>query len=242
MARKLTIVPRAEDLSGQACSIVCELASSAISQRGRFTFALSGGSTVGEIYRLLAEQPGIDWSRISIFWGDERFVEHENPYSSFRLAENTLLKAAGPSGAKLFPVPVDAASPDESARLYETVLRNQLEPGPRGIPILDLAINGMGPDGHTASLFPGAPRPDVDRLCISAHAGRPPWVDRVTLTYSMLNSARTVLFAVTGSDKAEMVRRVFREPEDAVLVPASAIDPPQGVAHWLVDSGAASLL
>jgi 6-phosphogluconolactonase len=189
--------------------------------------ALSGGSTVGAAYALAARA---DWSNAVVWWGDERCVPPDDERSNYLLAKRSLLDrlAAPPEVHRIRgELPSQAA-----AEAYDAELD--------GVAI-DLAFNGIGPDGHTASLFPGSPQLEAgDRLAAWGPAGLPPFVDRVTMTLPLLNACRTVAFVVVGADKADAARRAFCvEPGPAT--PASLV---RGTAETvaILDRAAASLL
>jgi 6-phosphogluconolactonase len=183
---------------------VAELLAAA-ARRGE-TIGLTGGHSVGEAYeRAAALEP--DWSRASVWWGDERCVPPDDERSNFLLAQRTLL-------ANLERQPEvhrmrGELEPELAAIAYEEALE--------GVE-LDLKLLGVGPDGHVASLFPGSPQlAERDRRVVSGPAGLEPFVDRVTMTLPMLLSARRLVLLVTGADKAEAARRVLRDEvsEDA---------------------------
>jgi 6-phosphogluconolactonase len=190
--------------------------------------ALSGGGTVGPVYELAARA---DWSRATVWWGDERCVPADDERSNFLLARRTLLDrlAAQPQVHRI----QGELPPEQAAALYDAELA--------GVTI-DLALNGIGPDGHTASLFPGSPQLGVrDRRATSGPAGLEPFVDRVTMTIPTLNAARTIVFLVTGAAKAEAVRRAFGGGADPTT-PSSLVRSETGATVAILDREAASLL
>ena len=171
--------------------------------------ALCGGSTPGRIFELAAaEEP--DWSRASVWFGDERVVPPEDERSNFKLAKEHLLdRLSGQPEVHRVRTELGA---EGAANAYEQEL------GP-----LDLSLNGLGRDGHTGSLFPGKPALEVrDRRVVAAEPGLDPWVERVTLTIAAFNAVPTLLFVATGEDKAEPVRRAFAE-EPSPETPASLV-------------------
>jgi 6-phosphogluconolactonase len=198
-----------------------------------FRLCLSGGSTPRAPYTLLGKRNDISWDCVEVFFGDERFVPPDHPDSNYRMAKETLLKNIHPR--KLFPMPTDG-EPDNCAVLYEEELREQygasiLDPA---VPLFDLNLLGLGPDGHTASLIPGQPVLEEKKRWVAAvQQGRPEV--RLTLTYPALESSRLTLFLVSGKDKAEAVARV--RAGDAAL-PAGRLNP-SGDVLWLLDRAAA---
>jgi 6-phosphogluconolactonase len=180
------------------------VAAAAISARGRFRIALAGGSTPRALYPALTDG-SIDWTRAEIFFGDERAVPPDDAQSNYRMARETLLDPAGVPAASVHRWRAEAADLDAAAREYESTLRAGVAP-----PWLDLALLGLGPDGHTASLFPGtAALAEQRRLAVAvdvpAVGGR-----RLTLTYPTLLGACAVFFLVAGSDKAAALADVIR--------------------------------
>jgi 6-phosphogluconolactonase len=225
-----------------AAQEVLKAALQAVSERGRFTWALSGGSTPRDLYRLLASDPFRDrmpWEAIHFFWGDERHVPPDHPESNFRMAREAMLDAA--------PVPADnvhrihAEEPDahRAAAEYEDELRFFFGLPPGYWPRFDLILLGLGKDGHTASLFPGGSAVhERQRLVVAA------WVEaqktwRITLTPPVLNHARRTVFLVTGEEKAETLRTVIEGEREPERYPAQVVE---GDRLWMVDRAAARLL
>jgi 6-phosphogluconolactonase len=213
------------DAAGVAAAAATLLVSSA---EAGGQIALSGGSTVGAAYELAARA---DWRNAVVWWGDERCVPPDDERSNYLLAKRTLLDrlAAQPEVHRI----KGELPPEAAAAAYDAELEGVT---------LDLAFNGIGPDGHTASLFPGSPQLAVrDRRAVSGPAGLEPFVDRVTMTVPMLCASRTVVFVVTGQNKAEAVRRAFAgEPDPAT--PASLVRSESGETIAILDRAAASLL
>jgi 6-phosphogluconolactonase len=189
--------------------------------------ALSGGSTPRQAYEIAAQlEPS--WLNASAWWGDERCVPPHDPRSNYRLAREALLdRLAHPPEVHRIRGELE---PDEAAAAYEEEL---------GELRLDLAVMGIGPDGHTASLFPRAPTlDDRDRRVVSAEPGFEPFVPRVTLTLPAFRASHEVLFLVTGAEKAEAARRAFAE-EPSKETPASLLRADDGRTVAILDSAAA---
>jgi 6-phosphogluconolactonase len=243
------VLPDAAALAEAAAGQFVAAAGEAIGARGEFVVALSGGSTPRRTYERLATEPLVSrvmWSRVRVWWADERCVPPDQAESNYRMARETLLDH----------VPVAATSvhrihgeddPAAAAALYEATLRALLKtpagpprtaPGAR----LDLVLLGLGDDGHTASLFPGsAALHEQTRWVMAAHAAvAPRW--RVTLTPAVINAAAEVLFLVSGGAKAGVVRRVLDGPRTPQEIPAQAIAPSNGRVRWCVDAAAAAEL
>ncbi|MDR3707247.1 MAG: 6-phosphogluconolactonase [Capsulimonadaceae bacterium] len=243
MGREIIVAASAEDFAGQASRLIADAARSAISRSGRFSIALSGGSTVAPIYARLSSEPGIDWTNVIVFWGDERFVALDNPYSNFRLGREALLDRVPIPDRNIHPMPVGARTPRDGARQYSETLKNVLGIGPNGIPVFDMIQLGMGPDGHTASLFPGnrtlgASSPP--NLVRAVHAGLSPWVDRLTFTLPLINAAQCVLIAAAGANKAARIRQVLQPSSTPTRpLPVALVAPTSGRLVWLLDKAAA---
>ena len=239
--RELFIAGSPDDLARAAAGRLMEAAHEAIAARGRFSVALSGGSTPRRLYQLLTQPPwsqGIDWSRVHLFFADERFVPHDDPESTVRLVRETLLAGAPVPDANFHAMPTEGGAPEVCAARYEAGLREFFGAEE---PALDVVLLGMGPDGHTASLFPG--HPPAPGLVASVHDSPKPPPTRLTLTYSAIRAAREVWFLVTGADKAITLEQVFRSsPEDDQALPAARVHARDGRSLWLVDREAGAAL
>jgi 6-phosphogluconolactonase len=197
---------------------------------------LTGGSTPQRAYELAAER-GADWSAATLWFGDERCVPPDHPDSNFAMAQAALVSrlASPPPVLRMH----GELGPDAGAGAYEAAVRERLGGEPRW----DLLLLGLGPDGHTASLFPGKPAVDeAARLVVGVPiAGMEPQVPRISLTLPALNAARSVVFLVTGAGKAEAVARAFGEQPDPG-VPAARVRPSAGSLTVLLDEAAAARL
>lgn len=212
-------------------------ADEALARRGRFDLALSGGSTPLRLYAALAELEPATFAGWHLWWGDERCVPHEHADSNFGAFANAFLERVPLDPRQVHPVPTEAVTPREAARLYEHELEHELAGDD-----LDLVLLGIGADGHTASLFPEAPALDVrDRLVVEAEAPAPPAVPRtrVTLTLPALEHARSLLFLVCGADKRAALQRLDALPEPSPALPASLARSERGTTVWLCDRAAA---
>jgi 6-phosphogluconolactonase len=231
----------------RAVAHVVEAASSALSARNRFSIALSGGSTPRPIYQSLARFPTrrrVDWTRVEVFWSDERCVPPDDERSNYRMAREALLDPVGVPQERIHRIRAEDPDADRAAADYERVLRWALGNAAGRPPRIDLVLLGLGAEGHTASLFPGSAAFDSERLVFAVrNAGDPPpSVDRITLTPAAINAARDVLFLVAGAEKAEAVRATLEGPRDPTRWPAQAIAPQEGRVIWMVDQAAASKL
>jgi 6-phosphogluconolactonase len=206
---------------------------------GRAAICLTGGSSPKQLYQLLASEPyrnRIPWQRMHWFIGDERFVPADDPLNNMAMARRIFLDACAPA-ANIHPIATDTASPDEAARRYESELRSfygadRLD---HARPLFDLVLMGLGPDGHTASLFPGYPamQPTARWVVGVPEAHVEPFVPRVTLTLPALGSCREMLFEVAGLEKRAILTRVLAGEN----LPASQAHS-MGETAWLVDKAA----
>jgi 6-phosphogluconolactonase len=250
MERTEVIVCRdATELAERAATWIATSARAAIAERGRFTLVLSGGSTPEKTYQLLGDKARgteIDWNSTCLFFGDERFVPADDPRSNVGMARRSLIERIGIPETQVFPMTTDGSDAADGARQYTATLArffgvpDDSWPPPR----FDLVLLGLGDDGHTASLFPGKPAITVDDHWVTASPpGRlPPPVDRITMTFSILNRARQTLFLVAGEKKAEIVREILEGNPSVEKYPAAGIQPAAGNVVWLLDEPAARLL
>jgi 6-phosphogluconolactonase len=237
--RKLTTP---QELSAAAAEEVVHAAEEAVAARGRFTIALSGGSTPRNLFTLLATnaRSTLPWDRMFFFWGDERHVPPTDVESNYRMADETMLSKIPVAAGNIFRVAAENPDAAAAAGAYEQTLRKffALESGQ--VPRFDLILLGMGPDGHTASLFPGtAALQEKTRLVVAN------WVDklktsRITLTLPVLNAARCVAFLVSGTDKADALKAVLEGDAPGEQYPSKLVKPNDGKLIWLVDRAAAS--
>lgn len=239
--RNRSIVPDPTTLARQAADSVVDTIRQTLLVQDRCSVVLSGGSTPQALYRLLtteAYRTQIDWQRCWIFWGDERFVPADHPDSLYGMARATLLDHVPIPADQIVPFQTVACSPAESAMHYQQQL---LGFGGGVPPRFDLVLLGMGPDGHTASLFPGHPEPTHpgEALALAVeNAPKPPPI-RLSLSYRAFNQARTLLVLVAGADKQAMLQQVWSEPANPALRPIQGIAPESGQVIWLVDQAAA---
>ena len=227
-------------LSQNVAEYIMRIVKESIALYGRFTIALTGGTTPGEAYSLLGSEPiksQIDWQRVHIFWGDERCVPQNNPDSNFYLAQEVLLDKIAIPKSHIHPMPADQPDRDVASQAYTVEMQHTF--GTNGIPSFDLIHLGMGPEGHTASLFPHqASLHEIHRLVMPVSVPKPP-PDRLTFTPPLLNAARNVLFLVTGSDKAEALHAVLEGEYQPDEYPAQIVRPTNGEVVWMLDRAVA---
>ena len=213
-----------------------------VDAKGSFTVALSGGTTPKGLYSLLARESQIPWDRVSFFWGDERHVPPDHSDSNYRMAREALLAGLPLRDDQVFRVHSECADAAEAAQQYEGALRQFFRVPEGQFPRLDLVLLGMGPDGHTASLFPGTKAlRERRRLVVSNWVGKL-YTDRITMTAPAINAAARVVFLVQGEDKALPLKGVLEGPREVLQLPAQLIRPHNGSLLWLVDRTAGSLL
>ena len=237
----------ADDLAGvarHAADLFVRLARQA-EQSSRFSVALSGGSTPKALHELLSSPPfreQVDWARVHFYWGDDRYVAPDDPESNFRMARETLLDRVPLREAQIHRVHTEMDDPDAAAALYEDELRQDFGLRDGQVPRFDLILLGMGPDGHTASLFPHTSALTVtDRLVVANYVPKlATW--RITFTAPVINHAATVAFLVAGDDKADALAHVLDGPRDPEEYPSQLVAPSDGDLYWFVDRAAASRL
>ena len=237
--RKLTTP---QELSAAAAEEVVHETEEAVAARGRFTIALSGGSTPRNLFTLLATngRSTLPWDRMFFFWGDERHVPPTDAESNYRMADEAMLSKIPVAVGNIFRVAAENPDAAAAAEAYEQTLRKffALESGE--VPRFDLILLGLGPDGHTASLFPGTAAVQERTRLVVAN-----WVDklktsRITLTLPVLNAARCVAFLVSGTDKADALKAVLEGDAPGEQYPSKLVKPTDGKLIWLVDRAAAS--
>ena len=227
-----------EELARRAAEEVGRLATAAVEARGTFSVALSGGSTPRLLYRLLSDPAEpflrqVPWPQVHFFFGDERGVPPDDPASNFRMAREALLDLV-PAGS-VHRMEAELGAP-EAANRYQAALQDHF--GSAETPVLDLALLGLGTDGHTASLFPGSPALRERRRWVVAASGPPPAAERITLTPPLFERARSLLFLVAGADKAEPLRRLLRARPGEDPIPAAQLRP-TGAVLVMADRAAA---
>jgi 6-phosphogluconolactonase len=239
--RKLTTP---QELFEAAADEILRAANQAVAERGRFTFVLSGGSTPEKLYTLLATnaRASLPWDKVFFFWGDERHVPPDHPDNNYRMAEQAMLSKIPVAPGNVFRIRTENPDAAAAAEGYEQTLRKFFGSQPGEPPNFDLILLGMGPDGHTASLFPETPAlRETSRLVVAN------WVEklkasRITFTLPVLNAGRCTMFLVSGTDKAPALRAVLEGEGPGEQHPAKLVRPKDGKLIWFVDRAAASEL
>lgn len=230
-----------QSLNIAAAQFVVDAAKAAIAARGRFTVALTGGSSPVDLYRLLASPPyrdQVQWEQVYVFWGDERWVPLDHELSNARMAMETLLSHIPVPEAQVFPMWADGVSPAEFASDYEISLRNHLNP--EGC--FDLVLLGMGADGHTASWFPHTGVLHENDKWVAAYYLQSQNMYRITLTVPLVNRANQIAVIAYGDSKADALYEVMRGERNFEQYPAQLLPTTEGQITWFVDESAAARL
>ena len=244
--REVRILADANSIAQTAAAEFLEAAQQAVSEKGSFSVALAGGSTPKALYGLLATNPllqaKVPWSKIQFFFGDERHVPPTDEESNFRMAEEAMLGKASVDPKQVHRIKGEKRNAAQAAEEYEQDLRASFRLQGGEFPRFDLVLLGMGPEGHTASLFPGTKAlKEERRLVVSNWVGKF-YTDRITFTPPVLNNSARVIFMVHGEEKAPALKAVLEGPYEPEQLPAQIIQPKQGKVLWLVDPSAASML
>ncbi|MGV3638871.1 MAG: 6-phosphogluconolactonase [Adhaeribacter sp.] len=237
----ITVFNDTQALSQAAAELFVQIAREAVETQGRFTLALTGGSSPVQLYKLLASSPyreQVDWEKTFVFWGDERWVPLSDERSNAKMAFDTFLRQVPVPENQIFPMWEDC-EPEDFANQYEQVLQKHFH---QQAPQFDLILLGMGDDGHTASLFPGTEVLNETSRWVRAYYLTPQSMYRVTLTAPLINQAKNVLFLTFGANKAPALHEVLEGKRNPDLYPSQLIQPKQGEVRWFVDEAAASKL
>lgn len=244
-----------DELALKAARLFARMADQYVLGCGRFTVALSGGSTPKAMFSVLAAEPFLDtvpWSSIYFFWGDERCVLPDHPDSNYKMTSETLLSKVPVPAENVFRIPAELEDPNHAAEEYTSTLTRYFLAGPGAnrtgtaplskVPRFDLVFLGMGPDGHTASLFPHSAALQAGNKIAVANYVEKFKAHRITLTAATINNARNVTFLAAGEDKAETLKNVLEGSHQPDVYPSQLIRPSNGTLLWMVDQAAASLL
>jgi len=244
MTNKQTIIieSNAAGLARKGAEIFSRAAKESVEKKGRFAVAISGGSTPRSMHSMLGKEPfysNIPWGKTDIFWADERCVPSNHPDSNFGAAKKDFLD--------LVPIPKEhihplqgGLSPKEGALWYQQKLIKFFQRKEDEFPLFDLIFLGIGTDGHTASLFPGQSALNEMKKWVVAVKGGNPDVNRLTLTFPVINRGKQIVFMISGKKKASVVKTAFKDIQSGL--PAQLVQPLKGTLIWLLDREAASLL
>jgi len=242
--RAIRRYPDAEAVSRAAAQDLVKVARSAIAARGRFCVALSGGSTPRRMYEILSESPRwarLQWDRVEFFWGDERAVAPDHADSNYGAAAAALLRPLDIAHERVHRIQGELPDPEEAATRYQDELARVFASPPDGLsPIFDLVLLGMGPDGHTASLFPYSQALTERRRWVVGHHVARLGKARITITPPILNRAAEVRLLVTGADKAGVLREALLGPREPERLPVQLVAPEAGRLVWILDRAAAA--
>ncbi len=239
MDKNLLIFEDPDDLVNRFVELWKEIAGAALREKDEFTAALSGGKTPDPFYRGLAEAVDLPWRRTHLFLADERFVPPDHPDSNYRLIRVSLINRIAIPPGNVHPVDTGRGSPEEAALRYGDEIGRTLHLSGNAWPVFDLIVLGIGEDGHTASLFPGHPvlqeKNEITAAVFLEKSGRH---DRITLTLPVFNHAKTIIFLLTGREKASILGQIL-DGENKSL-PAAMVKPESGSIYFLVDAAAGS--
>ncbi len=225
-------------LVNRAGELILSKIKAGIEKQDRFTIALAGGSTPKPVYEFLARQ-SLPWSKIHIFWGDERYVPSSDSNSNQLMARQAWLDKVPIPEGNIHPIPTNSENPALDAQNHETEIQEFFQVGSGQFPAVDLILLGIGDDGHTASLFPHTNAlQERDRLItVGNKQGEP----RITFTVPFINHAQCVIFLVAGANKCYALSQIFAAEGDDMAYPARLIKP-QGELWWLLDQEAGTIL
>ena len=246
MPIELEIVTGARKLSQATAELFVHLTQRAVREKGMFSVALAGGSTPQELYELLADEregyrDKLSWDKIQFFWGDERHVPPDSIESNYRMATEAMLTKVPVPSENVHRIKSENTDAATAANEYEQKLREVFNLGQGELPCFDLVLLGLGTDGHTASIFPYSEVLNEKSRLMAA-----PWVKqlnsiRITMTLPVINNAACIIFLVSGSSKAEILRDVLQTDRTERL-PAQFVNPTNGRLLWIVDESAAQFL
>jgi len=223
------------------------LATNSIRDHGAFAVALSGGSTPKALYQLMVTdktiRSKIPWPKVHFFFGDERHVPPTHPDSNFRMANEAIFQALPAEQLHIHRVLGELTNASKAAEEYEADLREFFEPRgllDQGFPRFDLILLGMGPDGHTASLFPNSSGLEETSRWVVANWVEKFKTERITMTFPVLNSAAEVIVLVSGAEKAPIVAEALDQSVGEPRYPIQRVRPRNGIKHWMLDAAAAA--
>jgi len=247
MKIKYYVEPNPVALARRAAQYFLEMASEAVAGRGRARIAISGGSTPKATFALLADpnepwRTHMPWSDLELYWVDERCVPPDDNDSNFRMTREALLDHVPLHSDQIHRMEGEL-DPETAAARYESELRNSFRLEGAESPRFDLVALGMGPDGHTASLFPHTEAiHELSRLVVANHVPQQKDSWRITLTWPVINHASSVFFLIAGADKASVLKEVLTGPRDPERLPSQLIWPSSGILTLILDQAAAALL
>ncbi|HTE00311.1 MAG TPA: 6-phosphogluconolactonase [Mucilaginibacter sp.] len=238
---KINVFDTEDEVLNGLANYFVKIAASSITGHGQFSVALSGGNSPKKLYELLASplfKDKVEWSKVHFFFGDERYVPHDDPQSNYLMAKKALLEPLDLSYKQIFPVDT-SLSPEEAAKKYTTDINYYFA----GVDVrFDLVLLGLGDNSHTASLFPHTPVLHDKTASVKEVFLEDQQVFRITMTAPLINQAHHIAYLVYGEGKAIAVHHVIEDKKDIENYPAQLIDPKHGEMQWFLDHPAASLL
>ena len=225
----------------EAATRIARALRNSITRQSRASLALSGGNTPRDAYGLLARESGLDWTKVNLFWVDERGVLPTDDRSNYRWAKSTLIDPAGIAAERVHRLPGDARDLDAAARDYERTIREYVELDGDGIPSFDVVVLGVGDDGHTASLFPGESTIDIHDRLVASVAAAPNREARLTLTSPAIEHARNVFVLAVGAAKQPALERVWASKGNLHETPARILRGCRGSVTWVIDKAAGGI-
>ncbi|MBI2906139.1 MAG: 6-phosphogluconolactonase [Chloroflexi bacterium] len=238
---QLHVLPGPDDLAQAAARFVASVADDRAATKGRFTIALSGGSTPLPLYEALSSSPFLEriaWNKWHVFWSDERCVPRDHPDSNYGAAQKALLDRVAIPPARVHRIRGEIA-PRQAAGEYERELR-ELFQQPK--PVFDLMLLGIGEDGHTASLVPGTSALREEKRLVTANWAPHLRAWRITFTLPLINAASRVVFLATQASKCGVIKRVLESDPAQPPLPAALVRPASGQVHWFLTAEAAACL
>ena len=234
---QITVLPSKADLALKAAELFVEKAQAAIETKGRFSVVLAGGGTPKDLHQLLGSSPlkdQIDWAKVDVFFGDERFVPHDHEQSNYLQAYESLLKNLADTDVTVYTMPTEGLSAEEAATAYEKTLQDYFSSNNT---TFDLVYLGIGPDGHTASLFPNHDlvTQESNSLVQVLHDSPKPPATRLTLSYKSINAAKDIIVLAAGKNKREAMEGLLDQSVAIKDLPVKGVQAVNGHVQWLVD-------
>jgi len=243
--KTVTVCPNLEALGKAAGRFIAQLADEHVTQKGRFSIALSGGSTPRFLYDALSRPPlsgEVPWGGVILFWGDERCVPEDHPDSNFGMANTHLLSKVPIPSENIFAYPLKMTEPRAAASAYEDMIYDCFDPEEDEIPVFDLIILGLGTDGHTASLFPNTSALKEADDWVVANPVEKLGKTRLTFTYPLINQAKNILFLAAGKEKGPIIKTLLSPKRADSPYPAAQVAPVRGQRYFFIDDAAAEAL
>ena len=242
----IELFPNAMGIALRAADEIVRMAREAVSSRGVFSIALSGGSTPKVLYSLLAEHPSLrnslPWDKMKVYFGDERHVGPGHADSNFQMASDAMLSKAPLEPEQIFRIKGEYPDTAQAAAEYQATIQREFGLQAGALPRFDLILLGMGSEGHTLSLFPGTKALHETQLIVTHNWIGKLCTERVTLTAPAANNAANIIFMIAGADKACALKAVLEGSHEPEQLPAQMIQPSNGNLSWLVDQAAGSML